>query len=79
VKPATVLKTFQQGTERMLPVNEQNVMVAPIPLPVRDFSVLRGPRAYVREDRSRPIIAVTIVFQGGRLQETSATEWHDRA
>ena len=73
VKPATVLKTFQQGTERTLPVNEQNVMVAPIPLPVRDFSVLRGPRAYVREDRSRPIIAVTIVFQGGRLQETSAS------
>lgn len=73
VKPATVLKTFQQGAERMLPVNEQNVMVAPIPLPVRDFSVLRGPRAYVREDKSRPIIAVTIVFQGGRLQETSAT------
>jgi len=73
VKPATVLKTFQQGAERMLPVNEQNVVVAPIPLPVRDFSVLRGPRAYVREDKSRPIIAVTIVFQGGRLQETSAT------
>lgn len=73
VKPATVLKTFQQGPERLLPVNEQNVVVAPIPLPVRDFSVLRGPRAYVREDKSRPIVTVTIVFQGGRLQETSAT------
>ncbi|MFN7829449.1 MAG: M16 family metallopeptidase [Acidobacteriota bacterium] len=73
VKPATVLKTFQQGPERLLPVNEQNVVVAPIPLPVRDFSVLRGPRAFVREDKSRPIVTVTIVFQGGRLQETSAT------
>ncbi len=72
VKPATVLKIFQQGPERSLPANEQNVVVAPIPLPVRDFSVLRGPRAFVREDKSRPILTVTIVFQGGRLQETSA-------
>lgn len=73
VKPATALKTFQQGEERALPGSEQNVVVAPIPLPVRDFSVLRGPRAYVREDKSRPIITVTIVFQGGRLLETSAS------
>jgi zinc protease len=71
VKPATELRRFVQGEERVLPVDEQNVIVAPIPLPVRDFSVLRGPRAYVREDKSRPVVTVTIVFQGGRLQETN--------
>jgi zinc protease len=73
IKPAPQLKIFAQGAERVLPVDEQNVVVAPIPLPIRDFSVLRGPRAFVREDKSRPIVSVMIVFQGGRLQENAAT------
>jgi len=73
IKPAPQLKRFVQGAERILPVDEQNVVVAPIPLPIRDFSVLRGPRAFVREDKSRPIVSVMIVFQGGRLQENAAT------
>lgn len=73
VKAAPQLRRFTQGAERVVAVDEQNVLVAPIPLPVRDFSVFRGPRAYVREDKSRPIVTVTIVFQGGRLQETSQT------
>jgi zinc protease len=73
IKPAPQLKLFAQGAERVLPVDEQNVIVAPIPLPIRDFSVLRGPRAFVREDKSRPIVSVMIVFQGGRLQENAAT------
>lgn len=73
IKPAPQLKLFAQGADRVLPVDEQNVVVAPIPLPIRDFSVLRGPRAFVREDKSRPIASVMIIFQGGRLQESATT------
>ncbi len=73
IRPATVLKTFAQGAERVRVVEGQNVIVAPMPLPVKDFSVLRGPRAYVREDKSHPKLALTIVFQGGRLVEEKTT------
>jgi zinc protease len=40
---------------------------------VRDFSILRGARAFVREDKSQPRLAVAILFQGGRLIEDQAT------
>lgn len=70
VKPAVVLKQFPQGPARIAGPGGQNVLVAPIPLPIRDFSVLRGPRAFVREDKSQPKITAAILFQGGRLLET---------
>jgi zinc protease len=70
VKPAVVLKQFPQGPARVAGPGGQNVLVAPIPLPVRDFSVLRGPRAFVREDKSQPKITAAVLFQGGRLLET---------
>jgi zinc protease len=35
--------------------------------------VLRGPRAYVREDKAYPKISVGVYFQGGRLIEDKAT------
>lgn len=72
VKPATVLKTFAQGPERGQVAEGLNVVVAPIPLPVKDFSVLRGPRAFVREDKSLPKIALSVIFQGGRLMEDAS-------
>lgn len=73
VKPAAVLKTFAQGPERN-PVSEgQNINVSVPPLPIRDFSLLRGPRAYVREDKSRGTLSVGVFFQGGRLIEEPAT------
>ena len=43
------------------------------PLPVRDFSTLNGPRAFVREDHSRQTVTIAILFQGGRLIEEAAT------
>lgn len=68
-KPAIALKIFAQGAER-LPDNEgQNIIIASVPLPIKDFSVLRGPRAYVREDKSLPVLSVAVMFQGGRLVE----------
>lgn len=42
-------------------------------LPVRDFSTLNGPRAFVREDHSQPKVAVAILFPGGRMAEEEAT------
>jgi zinc protease len=73
VKPAVALKTFKQGTERG-PANEgQNIIIASVPLPVKDFSVLRGPRVYVREDKAQPTLTVSMLFQGGRLIEDKTT------
>src|SRR5262245_2491348 len=73
VKPAVALKAFQQGEERGQASEGQNVIIASVPLPIRDFSVLRGPRAYVREDKAYPKISVGVYFQGGRLIEDKAT------
>jgi len=39
------------------------------PLPVKDYSTLNGPKAFVREDHSQPNVTVAIFFQGGRLIE----------
>lgn len=68
-KPAIALKSFAQGAERNPDTDGQNIIVASVPLPVKDFSVLRGPRAYVREDKSLPLLSVSVLFQGGRLIE----------
>jgi predicted Zn-dependent peptidase len=43
------------------------------PLPVRDFSTLNGPRAFVREDHSLPLVTMALLFQGGRVSEDEAT------
>jgi zinc protease len=43
------------------------------PLPVRDFSTLNGPRAFVREDHSLPLVTMALLFQGGRVAEDEAT------
>src|SRR6185503_7490861 len=39
------------------------------PLPVKDFSTLNGPKAFVREEHAQPIVTVAIFFQGGRVIE----------
>jgi zinc protease len=73
VKPAVALKTFKQGTERAVANEGQNIIIASVPLPVKDYSVLRGPRVYVREDKAQPTLSVTMLFQGGRLIEDQTT------
>jgi zinc protease len=73
VKPAVALKTFTQGTPRGGAIEGQNIIVTEAPLPVKDFSILRGARAFVREDRSQPLLSVGVYFQGGRLIEDAAT------
>ncbi len=73
VKAALALKTFPQGAERNQVSEGQNVIIASVPLPIKDYSVLRGSRAYVREDKSLPMISISVLFQGGRLVEDQAT------
>jgi zinc protease len=73
VKPAVALKIFPQGPERSQATEGQNIIIATAPLPVRDYSVLRGPRAYVREDKTLPTLSIGVYFQGGRLIEDQAT------
>jgi zinc protease len=60
-----------QGSER---TTEQQVMFESIqPLPVKDFSTLNGPQAFVREEHALPTVAVALLFRGGRLIEDEAT------
>lgn len=73
VKPGAALRVFKQGAERGGITEGRNIIISEAPLPVKDFSVFRGPRAFVREDRSRPVISVGVFFQGGRLIEETAT------
>jgi zinc protease len=73
VKPAVALKIFKQGEDRRSVVEGRNVLVSEAPLPIKDFSVLRGPRAFVREDKSLPKLTVAVLFQGGRLTEDQMT------
>ncbi len=39
------------------------------PLPVKNFSTLNGPQAYVREDHSQPRVNIAILFFGGQMIE----------
>ena len=73
VKPAVTLRQFTQGKERNPTADDDKVIVTAIPLPVKDFSVYRGPRAYVREDKSQPTLTIGVFFQGGRILEDQTT------
>jgi predicted Zn-dependent peptidase len=60
-----------QGSERSA---EQRIMMESVqPLPIRDYSTLNGPKAFVREDHSQPKVTVAILFQGGRVTEDTST------
>ncbi|MEW6729855.1 MAG: pitrilysin family protein [Acidobacteriota bacterium] len=68
--PETIVA--KQGRERREQETEGGFILELQPQPVRDFSTLRGPRAFVREDQSRPLLAVGVYFLGGRLLENQA-------
>ena len=73
VKPAVALRQFAQGKERNQSADDDKVVITAYPLPVKDFSIYRGPRAYVREDKSQPTLTIGVFFQGGRITEDPAT------
>jgi predicted Zn-dependent peptidase len=74
VRPAEAtasLGPLPQGAERSA---EQRTMLESVqPLPIRDFSTLNGPKAFVREDHSQPKVTIAILFQGGRVTEDIST------
>lgn len=74
VRPAEAtasLAPVPQGAERSA---EQRAMIESVqPLPIKDFSTLNGPKAFVREDHSQPNVTVAILFQGGRVTEDIST------
>lgn len=73
-RPAEItasLAPVPQGAERSA---EQRAMIESVqPLPIKDFSTLNGPKAFVREDHSQPEVTVAILFQGGRVTEDTST------
>ncbi|HEX4948144.1 MAG TPA: pitrilysin family protein [Blastocatellia bacterium] len=73
VKPAVTLRQIAQGKERNPIADDDKVIVSAMPLPIKDFSIYRGPRAYVREDQSRPTLTIGVFFQGGRIIEDQST------
>ncbi|MEN3332325.1 MAG: zinc protease [Blastocatellia bacterium] len=68
---ATALTVVAQGTEQT--ADQQAASESLLALPIKDFSTLNGPRAFVREDHSLPVITVALLFQGGRVVEDDAT------
>lgn len=74
VRPAEAtasLAPVPQGSER--PAEQRIMMESVQPLPIRDYSTLNGPKAFVREDHSQPKVTIAILFQGGRVTEDTST------
>ena len=63
---APVMQGAEKSEQQRLAVESME------PQPVKDFSTLNGPRAFVREDHSVPLVTLAFLFQGGRLVETDA-------
>ena len=74
VRPADAsysIAPVAQGSERTA---EQQISFESIqPLPVKDFSTLNGPQAFVREEHALPTVTIALLFQGGRLVENETT------
>ncbi len=61
-----------EGDERGKSGERADSVLVPVPLPVRDFSTLNGPKAFVREDASQPVVAFGCFFPSGRAAESPA-------
>jgi zinc protease len=62
-----ILSTKAQSLDKS--TDELGALESIQPLPVKNFSTLNGPQAFVREDHSQPRVNLTILFQGGRMTE----------
>jgi len=69
IKEADEWPVAKQGNVRGAQTETRDIIINLGSQPVRNFSTLRGPKAFVREDHSQPRIAVGLYFQGGRLLE----------
>ena len=70
-EPNSFLAPVPQGSERSS--ERQTIVESVEPVPVKDFSTLNGPRAFVREDHAQQAVTIAILFQGGRLVEEATT------
>src|SRR5581483_10678327 len=68
---ASALAVITQGAEAT--AEQQAMSESLLPLAVKDYSTLNGPRAFVREDHSLPLVTIALLFQGGRVIEDEAT------
>ncbi|MFL6214657.1 MAG: M16 family metallopeptidase [Blastocatellia bacterium] len=68
---ATALAVVAQGAEAS--ADQQAMSESLIALPIKDYSTLNGPVAFVREDHSLPVITIALLFQGGRVLEDETT------
>lgn len=73
LKRAPEVTVVEQGKRARSEGEGEAVIFSLQPEPLKDFSVFEGPRAFVREDRRRPVVMVGIFFQGGRLFESAST------
>ena len=73
IRDRAPLPAVAEGAERERSGERGDVVLVPVPLPVRDFSTLNGPKAFVREDASQPVVAVGFFFPSGRAAETSGS------
>lgn len=73
LKRAPDVTVVEQGKRARAEAEGEAVIFSLQPEPLKDFSVFEGPRAFVREDRRRPVVTVGIFFQGGRLVESAST------
>lgn len=71
VREGPPVPAVAEGAERERSGERGDVVLVPVPIPVRDFSTLNGPKAFVREDASQPVVAVGFFFPSGRAAETS--------
>ncbi|HKQ05789.1 MAG TPA: pitrilysin family protein [Blastocatellia bacterium] len=68
---ASGLAVITQGAEAT--AEQQAMSESLLPVAVKDYSTLNGPRAFVREDHSLPLVTIALLFQGGRVIEDEAT------
>ena len=69
ITDAKSVPMIRQGTTRQKQQDVGKFIVMAQAEPVKDFSTLRGPRAFVRVDPNRPLLVMWLFFQGGRTLE----------
>ncbi len=69
VTDAKEVKVIAQGKPRDAQREAGKFIILGQAEPVREFSTLRGPRAYVRVDNTLPLVSMGFYFQGGRFVE----------
>ncbi len=71
VRAAEPAATVAEGSRRRQREETGEAVLLPVPVGVRDFSTLNGPKAFVREDQSRPILSIGFYFPAGRASEAA--------